>query len=149
MPKFRDLEEEEEFARLQDEMNQLLSRYSSGMEQAEPLDEIGWVPPLDILENKDDIVIRVDIPGITSDEIDLSISGDVLRIKGERTRKIDREDENYHTIERGYGKFDRQIVLPAHVRTDSIKASYKDGVLCIELPKLEEEKTGRINVSLE
>ncbi len=149
MPKFRELEEEEEFARLQDEMNQLLSRYSSGMKQAEPLDEIGWVPPLDILENKDDIVIRVDIPGMTSDEIDLSIAGDALRIKGERTRKIDREDENYHTIERDYGKFDRQIVLPAHVRIDSIKASYKDGVLCIKLPKLEEEKTGRIKVSLE
>jgi len=149
MPKFRALEEKEEFARLQDEMNQLLSRYSSGIEQAEPLDEIRWVPPLDILENKDDIVVRVDIPGITPDEIDLSISGDVLRIKGKRTRKIDREDENYHTIERDYGKFDRQIVLPAPVRADSIKASYKDGVLCIKLPKLEEEKTGRIKVSLE
>lgn len=149
MPEFRDPEEKEEFARLQDEMNQLLSRYSSGMEQAEPLDEIGWVPPLDILENKDDIVVRVDIPGITPDEIDLSISGDVMRIKGERTRKIDREDENYHTIERGYGKFDRKIILPAPVRADSIKASYRNGVLCIELPKLEEEKTGRIKISLE
>ena len=149
MPEFRNLKEKEELARLQDRMNQLLNRYSSGMEHPEPLSETGLVPPLDVLENRDDIVVRIDIPGVTPDEIDLSIAGDVLHIKGERAREVDREDENYHTIERAYGKFDRQIVLPAAVKVDYIRASYKDGVLCIKLPKLEEEKSGKVNIALE
>jgi HSP20 family protein len=149
MPELRNLGEKEELARLQDRMNQLLNRYSSGMEQPESLGETEWIPPLDVMENKDDIVVRVDIPGLTPDEIDLSISGDILHIKGERMREVDREDENYHTIERAYGKFDRQIVLPARVKVDCIRASYKNGVLCVKLPKLEEEETGKVKIALE
>jgi len=149
MPEFRNLKEKEELARLQDRMNQLLNRYSSGTEHPEPLGETELVPPLDVLENRDDIVVRIDIPGVTPDEIDLSIAGDVLHIKGERARQVDREDENYHTIERAYGKFDRQIVLPAAVKVDCIRASYKNGVLCIKLPKLEEKKSGKVNIAPE
>jgi len=140
---------EEETIRLQDRMNRLLNNFSREIEQPEPLDEVGWIPPLDVLENKDDIVVKADIPGMKPDEIDLSISGDVLYIRGERKREVDREDENYHTIERGYGKFDRRVTLPTSVNVDSVKASYKDGVLAVRLPKLGEEKAGEIKVSLE
>lgn len=138
---------EEEMARLRDRMNRVFSDLSKG--QPEPLDEAEWKPPLDVLEDRDKIIVRADIPGVKPDEIDLSISGDVLNIKGERKRETDREDENYHAIERGYGRFDRRVVLPTSTRADSITASYKDGVLTVKLPKLEEEKAGKTRVELE
>ena len=147
MPESRDFEER--IVRLQDRMNRLLSDFSRGIEQPEPLDEVEWTPPLDVLEDKDDIIVRADIPGMNPDEIDLSISGDVLYIRGERKREVQREDENYHTIERGYGKFDRRVALPTSVNVDSIRASYKNGVLAVRLPKLEERKVGEIKVGLE
>ena len=140
---------EEEFARLQRKMNQLFIDFSRESEKPESLNEIGWVLPLDILEDKDDIIVRADVPGIKPNEIDLSISGDILRIKGERKRVVEREDENYHTIERGYGKFDRRVTLPTSVKVDSIKASCKDGMLTVRLPKTAEKKVGEIKVSLE
>ena len=143
MPEHRDFETE--IIRLRDRMNRLFSDCSRGGEQSEPLGRAEWIPPLDVLEDKDDIIVRIDIPGVKADEIDLSISGDVLYLKGERKQV----DENYHVIERGYGKFDRQVLLPTSVRPDSIRASCKDGVLTIRLPKLEGEKTGKIKVDLE
>ena len=147
MSEFRD--SGKEIARLRDRMNRLLSDSSREMKHPESLNEVEWVPPLDILEDKDDVIVKVDIPGMKPDEIDLSISGDVLHIRGERKREMEREDENYHTIERGYGKFNRQIPLPTSVNTDGIKASYKDGVLIVRLPKLEKSKVGEIKVELE
>jgi HSP20 family protein len=136
---------EEEIAALRDRMNRLLSNFSREVEQPEMMDEVEWAPPLDVLEDKDDIVIKVDIPGMAPDAIDLSIAGDVLRIRGERKR----EDKNYHTIERGYGRFDRRVTLPTSVKADSIRAFCRDGVLTVKLPKLEEKRIGEIKVSLE
>jgi HSP20 family protein len=140
---------EAEIAKLRDRMNQILSGASMDAEQPEPLDEVDWMPPLDVLENSDEIIVRADVPGMKSDEIDLSISGDILQIKGERKREIEREDENYHAIERGYGRFSRQITLPAPAKVDAIAASYRDGVLTVRLPKIGEKKTGRVKVDLE
>ena len=140
---------EAEIAKLRDRMNQILSGASIDSEQPELLDEVDWMPPLDVLENRDEIIVRTDIPGMKSDEIDLSISGNILQIKGERKREIEREDENYHAIERGHGRFSRQITLPAPAKVDAITASYKDGVLTVRLPKTGEKKTGRVKVDLE
>ena len=140
---------EREIARLRNRMNQLLSDPNAGMAQPEQMDAVGWMPPLDILENKDDIVIKADIPGVNPDEIDLSISRNILQLKGERKQEIERDDENYHTIERGYGKFDRRINLPTSVDVDNIKASYKNGVLAVRLPKSGKEKVEKIEVDLE
>jgi HSP20 family protein len=139
----------EEIIRLRDRMNRLFSDFSRGIERPELLDEVEWAPPLDVLEDKDDIIVRVDVPGMKPDGIDLSISGDALYIRGERKQEAEREDENYHSIERGYGKFDRRVTLPTSVRMDAIKASYKDGVLTVRLPKMGEEKAGEIKVELE
>ena len=139
---------EEEIVRLRDRINEILGN-SAGMEVPELMDVVDWMPALDVLENKDDIVVRVDVPGVNPDEIDLSISGDVIQIKGERKQETERDDENYHAIERGFGSFDRRINLPAPVDVESIKASYKNGVLIISLPKLGEEETGAVKVDLE
>jgi HSP20 family protein len=140
---------EGEMSRLRDRMNRVFNGLSREAEQPEPLSQVGWEPSLDVLEDKDNITVKVDIPGLKPDEIDLSISGDILRIKGERKQEIEREDQNYHTIERGYGKFDRRVVLPTLTETDSIVASYKGGVLTVRLPKVEEKAAGEIKVDLE
>ena len=130
-------------------MNQILSEPVSRAEQPELMDAFDWLPPMDVLENKDDITVKIDVPGVDPDEIDLSIAGDTLYMTGERKHEVERGDENYHIIERGYGKFARRVKLPTSVDVDSVKASYKNGVLAVKLPKLEEKKTERIKVSLE
>jgi len=142
MSKLEDFEVE--IARLKDRMNRILDNYS--VKQTEPLNEAEWVPDLDVLEDKDDIIVKADIPGMTADDIDVTISENILRIKGERKRDIGREDENYHYIGRSYGKFDRRIALPASINAENIKASYKDGVLTVKLPKLETKNTGEIKL---
>lgn len=134
---------------LRNRMNRILDSYPIEKEQPELMDEIQWTPYLDLLENKDEILIKMDLPGINPKEIDLSISGNILQIKGERNIIPDREDENYHFIEREYGKFNRRVNLPAPVKIENIKASYKDGVLTINMPKLEKEKSGKVKVSME
>lgn len=133
MTKFDDFERS--IAELRNRMNYIFDNMVEEKEISEPLQETDWIPDLDVLEDKDDIIVNVDLPGMSADEIDLSISGNVLYISGERKRKISREDENYHIIGRNYGKFDTHIKLPAEVESDNIKASYKDGVLNIRLPK--------------
>jgi HSP20 family protein len=139
---------EEEIIKLRDRMNQLLSEPVGAGGESEPMDAMEWVPLLDVLENKDEITVRIDVPGMEPAEIDVSISGDVLHIKGERKQEVEREDENYHVIERDYGKFDRRVELPTSVDMDSIKASYKNGVLIVRLPKLEEKEVEEIRVDL-
>ena len=138
---------EEEITRLRNRMNQILGEPVSRAGQPELMDAVEWLPPLDVMENKDDITVRIDVPGVDPGEIDLSISGDILYMTGERKQEVERGDENYHTIERGYGKFARRVKLPTSVDVDSVKASYKNGVLTVKLPKLEEQKTGKIKVN--
>jgi len=137
-----------EISKLKNKLNQIFDNYSNKMEQPEPLDEIQWVPDMDVLENKDEILIKVDIPGMKPDDIELSISENRLQIKGEREIKPEREDENYHFMERGHGKFLRRVNLPVLVNNDNIKASYKDGVLTIRLSKLNKEKIGKVNIAV-
>ena len=110
---------EREIARLRGRMNEILNDASVEMKQSEPLDESEWMPPVDVLENKDEILVKADIPGMSPDEIDLSISGNVLLIKGERKREVERKDENYHNIERGFGKFVRRVSMPAPLNADA------------------------------
>jgi len=138
MSKYED--SEIEIAKLRNKMNKLLGNYSEA--KIESLYETEWEPNLDILEDKDDIIVKFDLPGMTKDGIDLTITGDVLRIKGERTREIGREDENYHYIGRNYGKFDTKIPLPTPVDVEKISALYKDGVLTVRLHKLEKRESG-------
>jgi len=137
---------EKNILELKERMNQMLGNYYPAMGQAESLYGVDWIPAVDILEDKDDIIVKADIPGMTANGINLSISSNVLNIKGERIRDVVREDENYHAIECGYGKFDRRITLPTSVDIDKIMASYKDGVLTVRIPKLEKTNVGEIKI---
>ena len=110
--------------------------------------EASWMPSLDIAEDKDSITIKADLPGVKQADIDVSISGDVLTIKGERKQEQEVKDKKFHRVERFYGAFSRSLSLPDYVDAAKISAAYKDGVLEITLPKTEKAKPQQIKVEV-
>jgi len=97
-----------------------------------------WSPPVDILEKGNEVVLKVDLPEVTQDEIDIRVEGNTLTIQGERRFIKSASEENYIQIERPYGTFRRTFNLPRMIDQEGIKASYKDGVLRIVLPLKQE-----------
>lgn len=105
-----------------------------------------WVPVLDMHETKDDLILSFELPGVSEKEISLSITGDLLTLKGERAFNRDVKDNSYQHVERAYGKFERSVQLPMSVQADKVKATYRDGVLEVRLPKTEEVKPRGIKI---
>ena len=107
-----------------------------------------WAPAVDMYETKDDLVVTAELPGVNEKEVQLSITGDVLSLKGERTLSQDTKQESFHRGERWYGRFERHLSLPVSVQADKVKATYRDGVLMITLPKAEEIKPKSIKIDV-
>jgi HSP20 family protein len=105
-----------------------------------------WSPAVDILERENEIVLKVDLPEVTQDEIDIRVEGNTLILQGERRFTKDTPEENYIQIERPYGTFRRTFNLPRMIDQEGIKASYKDGVLRIVLPRKQEIQPKQIVV---
>ena len=101
---------------------------------------------VDMYETDEDIVVRASMPGVGPDDLDISITGDTLTIKGESTKEEKVEEENYICRERYYGTFSRSIAIPASVEADKAEAEFEDGVLTLRLPKAEEMKPKSIKV---
>lgn len=106
----------------------------------------GWVPALDLREDKDNVVVTVELPGMKKEDIEISLHEGNLTISGERKQEEKSEDAEVYRAERFTGRFNRVIGLPVAVATDKVKAQYKDGVLTITLPKTEEAKPRQIQV---
>jgi len=130
------------------EMDRLWDRFFSERPALDMLEK-GWEPTLDITETKSDLIVKAELPGIDPKEIDISLTGDTLTIKGEKQQEKEEKEENYYRIERSYGIFSRTIKLPMSVQNDRIKASYQHGVLKITLPKSEEAKQKQIKIKVE
>jgi len=109
----------------------------------------GWTPTLDVSETKNDLIVKTEIAGVDPKDVDISLSGDTLTIKGEKKQEKEEKEEGYHLIERSYGSFSRSVRLPVEVDHDKVKASYKNGVLKITLPKPEQIKAKEIKVDIE
>jgi HSP20 family protein len=107
------------------------------------------MPSLDLYEEKDDIVVKADIPGMSKEDIEVTMSGDVLSIKGEKKKEEEVKEKDYYRRERSYGSFARSVELPCEVKGDQIKASFKDGVLEIRCPKSEEAKKKSVSVKID
>jgi HSP20 family protein len=105
-----------------------------------------WVPSLDLSDRGDSLVAELEVPGMEPKDINISVTGDVLTISGEKKREKEEKECDYHLVERSYGKFSRSIRLPSTVNPDRVEASYKDGILSISLDKTEQAKTKRIEV---
>jgi HSP20 family protein len=123
-------------ANLQDELDRLFES---------PL--TAWAPALDVHEHKDGFTIKVELPGLKREDIEVSLHDGALVISGERKAEAVQEDTEVHRQERYYGKFSRALTLPAAVAGNQVKAQYKDGILTVTLPKAEEAKPKAITVS--
>jgi HSP20 family protein len=106
-----------------------------------------WAPALDVQEDKNSFNIRVELPGLKREDIEVTLQDGVLAITGERKEEKVQDDTTVHRQERYYGKFSRTLTLPTAVSGDQVKAQYKDGILTVTLPKAEEAKPKAITVS--
>ncbi len=107
------------------------------------------IPSVDIFEEGDNMVVKAELPGIKKEDIDVSMTDNVISISGEKKREEKVERKNYYREERSYGSFTRSFRLPAEVQTDKAKASFKEGVLEIRIPKTEEAKKREKKVSID
>jgi len=131
---------------LQDEVNRLFSTNISRVFGDEGIARGAWNPSIDIYENKDQIVVEAELPGMSREDFDLSIENNVLTLRGERRFEKKDEGDNYHRVERSYGSFTRSFTLPQTVTGETANAEYKNGVLRVSLPKREEVKARRIEI---
>ncbi|MGO8675755.1 MAG: Hsp20/alpha crystallin family protein [Limisphaerales bacterium] len=106
----------------------------------------GWTPAMDLCEDKDNLYLKAELPGMKREDIEVSLHEGTLSISGERKSQSNYEDAEVHRSERFFGRFQRTVSLPAPVSPDKVKAQYKDGVLTVTLPKTEEAKPKQIDV---
>jgi HSP20 family protein len=106
-----------------------------------------WVPPVDIQENADAYLFHAELPGLTKDDINITLENNVLRLNGERKFEKDAKKENYHRVERTYGNFTRTFTLPTQVDAENVQAAFENGILTITVPKAEQAKPRKIAIS--
>ncbi len=139
-----------EIESLQSEMNRLFDLSMGRWPlKSTGLMEGAWSPAVDVFDSKDTVVVKADIPGMKKEDIDISVHGDVLTIKGEKKGETRSEDKGFVKTERFYGSFNRALALPSEVDADKVKASYSGGVLEISLPKKEGSKPKQIKVDVD
>jgi len=105
-----------------------------------------WELPIDMYQTANEVVVKASVPGLKSDEVDVSITGDTLTIKGGHKEEKEVEEENYIYKERRYGTFSRSMLIPVKVKSDKAEAVFEDGTLTLTLPKAEEVKPRQIKV---
>ncbi len=105
-----------------------------------------WMPAVDIREEADALVLTAELPGLTKDQVDVTLENNVLTIAGERKFDNEQLEATYHRIERSYGAFSRSFTLPSTVHTDKVDATFTDGVLTVRLPKQEASKARKVMV---
>jgi len=135
---------------LRDRMDRLFDEFTGrGWPEEESLTTGVWNPPVDVYENKDSIVIKVDIPEVKKEDVEISVQGNTLTLRGERKHEREVQEKDYYRMERSYGTFSRSFILPGTVEPDKIEATFAGGVLTITLPKKEESKPKQITVKVE
>jgi HSP20 family protein len=107
-----------------------------------------WTPAVDIYEKNDTVVVKAELPGVEKDQISVEVKDGILTLRGERKFEREVKEESYHRIERSYGTFLRSFSLPVSVNQEQVKATFRDGVLEVELPKKENAKPKQIKVDI-
>jgi HSP20 family protein len=111
--------------------------------------ERGWAPTVDMIDQKDEIVVKADLPGLEEKDIEVTVQDGTLMIRGERKEEKEEKKEDYYFAERSYGAFLRSLPLPTGVEAERVKASFRKGVLEIHLPKAKEAKGKKIEIKAE
>ena len=130
---------------LQSRLNSLFRDFNDG---DSPLTTASFVPAVDIYEDPQKVVLKLEVPGIEEKDLDIRVENHTLTVKGERKFEKEEKEENFHRIERRYGSFYRSFTIPSTVNPENIKASYESGVLKIELEKRAEAKPKQIKVEV-
>ena len=136
-----------ELGSIRSEMDRLWNKFLGETPFARSFTE-EWSPSVDISETKDKLVIKAELPGLDVKDVNVSISGDLLTIKGEKKKEEEEKDEHHHYMERYYGSFQRSFQLPVNVKTDKIEATFDKGVLKVTLPKTEEAQKKEIEIKV-
>jgi HSP20 family protein len=105
-----------------------------------------WSPAVDVAENDNSYAISVELPGAKREDVTVEVHGDVIEVRGEKRSEREEKDERRHVIERSYGSFSRSFSLPANADAERIAASFKDGVLTIDVPKAQESKPKQVDI---
>jgi len=129
---------------MQEQMSRLMNEAYG--RRSDEMDYGAWLPPVDLKEEETRYVVDVELPGLKKEDIEVHLENGVLTIRGERRFEKDTQKENYHRIERAYGKFSRSFSLPTRVNPEGISAQYRDGVLQVIVPKAEESKPKKIAI---
>jgi HSP20 family protein len=146
---FGTLMERDPFRDIQGEVNRLFDSFlGRPASTATGTGSRVWMPVVDLYETNDDLVLNVELPGVQEKDISLSITGDMLTIKGERQFNQPLKDDSYLHMERVYGKFERSVQLPKPIQADRVTATFHDGVLEVKLQKAEAVKSKEIKIGI-
>jgi len=107
-----------------------------------------WWPTVDVSETKDNFLIKAELPGMDASDVNVSVSGNVLTIKGEKRKEEEEKDEHHYRAERYYGSFQRSFQLPSSMQAEKVEATFEKGVLRVILPKVEEAKKKDIKIKV-
>ena len=137
-----------EFVEMQREMDRVFDRFMRSGGAVNETEVSTYLPPVNILEHEDKFVVTAELPGVRKEDVRITITNDVLTIRGEKKHEMGNEGKNFHRVERAAGMFQRSFTLPSLVRADRIEAAYNDGILTITVPKAEEAKPKQIEVNV-
>jgi HSP20 family protein len=133
---------------LQDDMNRLfISAFTPNTGATDQMMHGAWNPLVDIYENQNQLIVEAELPGINPEDVNISIENNVLTLQGERKFEKKAEGDNFHRVERSYGRFSRTFTLPPTVTSENAQAEFQNGVLKLSLDKREEAKPRRIEIT--
>jgi len=136
--------------RVHDDLGRMIDRFfTTDTMGGTFFDTSDWLPGMDVSEDNDNFVVKMELPGLTKNDVNITFRENTLVIEGEKKCEEEKKDTHYHRVERSYGKFSRSFMLPTRVKDNKIDAKFKDGVLTITLPKAEEVKPKAIDVKVE
>ena len=135
-----------ELRSLQNEMNRIFSGFETERGSSE-FARGAWNPNVDIYEDKERLIVEAELPGMNREDFEVSVENNVLTLKGERKFEKKTEGDNYHRVERSYGSFTRQFTLPQTITAEGATADFENGVLRVALPKREETKARKIEIT--
>jgi HSP20 family protein len=135
-----------EVVSLQNRLNSLFQDYGRGQSEGDTLTAASFAPPVDIYEDDHKLILKLEVPGVKQDDLDIQVEGRTLTVRGERKFSSEEKQENFHRVEHRYGTFARSFTLPNSVDAENVNATYDAGVLQLEFPKKAEAKPRQIKI---
>jgi HSP20 family protein len=136
-----------EFVNMQKEIDRMFERFRGG--SADPSVATDLWPSVDIVENENDFVVNVELPGVRREDVKITVNEGVLTVKGEKKQEREVKEDQYRRVERSFGGFERSFTLPTTAQSDRIGANFANGVLSITIPKAEQAKSREIEVKVQ